>query len=310
MYSVNLLQPSSPDYQTALRLIFHPEPLGLGQPSDESLEQILDSIRLRSLRVFPVVGVFSKNGLEGASLAIQSPGCSALVFMAIPSVLKDMMAEPFGESLVMLLDQSSSGGAELHEALIVPGDVVRSRALQQAGFRCLTRLHYFRRRVAAAFRPRNQIVPLTWMTYTPDREQLFRDVIEQTYLQTHDCPELTGIRNSAQVLADHRAAGMFDPEFWSLAMRGSNPVGMVLCGRASHAEELEIVYLGVTQVARGTGVGDALVERALRLGHASSAKYLTLAVDSRNGPALQLYRRWGFLQITTREAWIATLRQQ
>jgi ribosomal protein S18 acetylase RimI-like enzyme len=64
--------------------------------------------------------------------------------------------------------------------------------------------------------------------------------------------------------------------------------------------------MGVAQPARGTGVANALLARAVARCASKSASYLTLAVDARNTPANCFYRRWGFLETRRMNAWIAT----
>ena len=64
--------------------------------------------------------------------------------------------------------------------------------------------------------------------------------------------------------------------------------------------------MGVAQVARGTGVADALLQRAVQTAADVSLTTLALAVDERNTPALRLYRRWGFVDTGVRDAWIAS----
>jgi ribosomal protein S18 acetylase RimI-like enzyme len=49
-----------------------------------------------------------------------------------------------------------------------------------------------------------------------------------------------------------------------------------------------------------------LLRRVLDIAQAVSAKYLTLAVDERNIPALRLYRRWGFEPGLISAAFLAT----
>jgi ribosomal protein S18 acetylase RimI-like enzyme len=69
---------------------------------------------------------------------------------------------------------------------------------------------------------------------------------------------------------------------------------------------LEVVYMGVTPEARGQGVGDTLLARAADECARRRAAVLTLAVDSHNHPALDLYQRWAFVETARRRAWIAT----
>jgi GNAT superfamily N-acetyltransferase len=108
------------------------------------------------------------------------------------------------------------------------------------------------------------------------------------------------------ILAGHRATGEHDPGLWWAAVRGGRPVGVLLLTRFPERRSLEVVYVGVAQVVRGQGVGDALMGLALEVCARLSATTLALAVDSANTFARRMYDRWGFEQTGARDAWIAT----
>lgn len=65
--------------------------------------------------------------------------------------------------------------------------------------------------------------------------------------------------------------------------------------------------MGVAQVARGTGVVDDVMRRAVKAGGRVSAKMLALSVDQRNTPAGRLSRRWDLIEFAIRGVWIVTL---
>jgi len=188
---------------------------------------------------------------------------------------------------------------------VEPGSADHEVPLQDTDFRYLARLIYFRRPIVAADGKRASVPGIEWVPYTPEAEPLFAEALEQTYMQSMDCPELTGIRTTAQVLAGHRAIGVFDPAFWWVAKREGRVVGLILLNRLVHEPLLELVYVGVSCSARGTGVADALLSRAMGAAFQANVKDLALAVDSRNAPARRLYERWGFIQTVERGAWIA-----
>lgn len=89
----------------------------------------------------------------------------------------------------------------------------------------------------------------------------------------------------SDVLAGHRAAGALDPPFWSVAARDADPVVLLLLSRFARQEAVEIVYMGVAQVSRGTGVAADEVRRAVKAARQFSAKPLALSLDRRHTPA-------------------------
>ena len=83
-------------------------------------------------------------------------------------------------------------------------------ALVQAGFSHLADLLYMHRSAydPVAIQPIDQTA---WLTLADTGEDLFADVIRRTYVDSLDCPGLTGVRTMQDVLASHRSAGEFDP---------------------------------------------------------------------------------------------------
>ncbi len=179
-------------------------------------------------------------------------------------------------------------------------------SVRASGFRYLTRLLYLRRTVGPAVSGLGPAGDLRWVTYGADQDELFADAVERTYAQSLDCPELTGVRPMSDVLAAHRAAGVFVPTLWSVALRRDEPVAVLLLNRLPRQPALEIVYMGVAQVARGTGVANDVLRRAVDAAGGSGATSLALAVDQRNAPARRVYTRWGFAEFAARDAWIVT----
>lgn len=254
-----------------------------------------------------LISAYDAGRLVSACLVVSSPGASALVYApsgrevgfhleATIAVLRAVQEEARDRGLVLL------------ESLLPPDACDLRLGLKQAGFRHLTRLLYFRRgrsnRVVAPRRAND----LKWVRHTTESTPLFHQAIRDSYVQSLDCPELVGIRTVEQVLDGHRAVGEHDPSLWWVATRAGEPVGVLLLSRIPARDALELVYVGVSQAARGSGVGDALVERAIEAAGGPRSRVLMLAVDERNTPARQLYSRWGFVETRVRDAWIATPR--
>jgi len=69
--------------------------------------------------------------------------------------------------------------------------------------------------------------------------------------------------------------------------------------------EVELAYLGVVPDYRGGGLGENLLTAARLEATRRGANALSVSVDIRNWPALQLYRRCGFLETDRRDVWLA-----
>jgi len=90
----------------------------------------------------------------------------------------------------------------------------------------------------------------------------------------------------------------------------SEPRGVLILSPTPYSDSLELVYLGLTPEARGRGLGAMLLELALWQVRRAGKRQISLAVDSRNVPALKLYYRHGLKRIASRTALIRDLRMQ
>lgn len=63
---------------------------------------------------------------------------------------------------------------------------------------------------------------------------------------------------------------------------------------AMHPGEFEVAKMAVTEASRGTGVGRALLARAIEEARASGARRLYLETNRRLTPAIRLYESMGF----------------
>lgn len=304
-FAVRLVRREDPNHSTALHVALSAGPPGRAGRPDPRVADLLADSRDRSLSIELLVAAFQGEECLSAALAVESPGRAALVF-----VPENENADDRRRATIACLQALQRAARErsiiLLEMLLPPDSERLAVSVRASGFRYLTRLLYLRRPVdpaACGFGPADD---LRWVTYSPDSAGLFAEAVERTHAQSLDCPELTGLRPMSDVLATHRAAGVFDPALWSVALRRDEPVAVLLLNRLSRQPALEIVYMGVAQVARGAGVANDVLRRAVDAAGRGGATSLALAVDQRNAPARRVYARWGFAQFAARDAWIVT----
>jgi ribosomal protein S18 acetylase RimI-like enzyme len=192
------------------------------------------------------------------------------------------------------------------QALCEPDAVPLRRLLEGCGLARLTRLHYLARDHDA--RRRVDDSGGEWVQYCASTHRLFADTIEQTYVESQDCPELCGLRTMDDVIASHRVAWTFKPATWEVLLRDGRPAGCVLQNLVA-PRATEIAYLGVTPAFRRQGVGTALVTRALWHAQRSRCTAVSVVVDGRNGSARRLYARFGFSRTAERDAHLRFLTQ-
>ena len=272
------------------------------------MQDLLESESAGELRLRPVVGAYQHNILRVAVVGVESPGASNLLL--IPFEL-DGQFELEGGLLALRRARELSGnyGILLSQVIGPDRESKWDVILQEAGYIRLTDLVYMTR--SACYESRNSSQrrlgrDQRWVTYSAEAEPLFCEAIGRTYVQSMDCPELTNVRTVQQSLSSHRAVGVFDPATWFVLADGDQPQGVMLLSKVRREPVMEIVYMGVSQLARGSGVADLLMDQALRTATANTTN-LILAVDARNEPAKCLYARWGFVEIARRAAWIANL---
>ncbi len=248
--------------------------------------------------------MFSKWGIEASAIAILMPGNQAILLIGSKK-LDDVCHEGLGAAVAAVVNEAGGQGIKLLEALPEPGDRFRSTVLKRAGFRYLSNLHYLRRDSArgTTLSARSD---LEWTEYSDRCREAFLQTLERTLSQSLDFPELNGIRSSEEALQGYAAVGRHEPGLWWLASVAKEPAGILLQSEIDECGTIELVYCGVTQPFRRTGVADALVRRAVHQTGQIGARTMALGVDERNAPAHRLYRRWGFVPFAIRAAWIAT----
>ena len=175
--------------------------------------------------------------------------------------------------------------------------------LRAAGFERIARLSTMRLDLS-----RHAATPeghdLGWRNHTCFSERELGDVISRTYEGSLDCPRLTGLRRMSDVIASHKAGGVFRPEAWWIADRQGRPAGCVLVNDDAAGPGAELVYVGVVPEHRGSGIGDALLRRAITQAKQRGQRVITLAVDASNRFAVALYEARGFEQTHSREAYM------
>ncbi len=159
-----------------------------------------------------------------------------------------------------------------------------AESLGTAGFEHLADLLYLVSS-AQAFPTAAPVEPLQYEPYSPQAAQRFAAVIERTYRDTLDCPQLDGLRTIDEVLEGYRAVGRFSPDHWMLVRRDVRDVGCLLL--ANHPEQRiwELVYMGAScrraRVSRPGVSRRAAGPMPLAVASRASERLVLAAVDVR-----------------------------
>lgn len=300
---ITIVTAAPPELPEAFRLLFQhvPEEERLGR-----LAQAMSLVAQGELRAEQILLAGADQGEPcGAMIWQPLPGASGLLWP--PQARPGGQREEIEDQLVQAgLSRLRHGGAKLAQAILGPAEAVLARPLERNGFRYVTHIEYLRHGLA------QWPLPASWprLRYQNDEgqnRQLLPQILERTYLDTLDCPELNGVRTTEEVIAGHRGQGEYRPDFWWLAFLDAQPVGVLLLTAIPAGQGLDIAYVGVVPEARRRGVGRELVQLALGTARQAGAPQLTLALDVRNLPARKLYEKLGFEQTGRREVYLCFL---
>lgn len=300
-------RPARPEeWIQAFRLIFQ------HVPNDDRPGRIRNALRLLRQGKLDQAGVLvvpGSSGPLGAMVCLPVAGASALVWppqTASGSAQQEIEDHLLGYAIGWL----RQCGARLGQTLLAEGEVHLAAALERHGFAHITSLWYMRH--ALKFLPPWPPAPLelTYETYSSGDPTLFHRTLLRSYEQTRDCPEVNGVRTLEEIVEGHQAQGCYDPRRWWLALEAGQPVGVLLLAQLSEWEGWDLSYVGVVPEARRRGVGCALTRKALYEARAAGAIQVTLAVDTRNRPAWNLYRALGFEPFDRSEVYLAIWNNQ
>jgi mycothiol synthase len=217
----------------------------------------------------------------------------------------------------LAISKAAAAGAIFVQSLLETDSGIEAELLKNAGFKHATDLLYLVSQ-RHAFPTSEPDCDLTFESIGAEgarsdsvdqtKWSRLRNIIEQTYQATLDCPAVQGVRSIDDVLASYQAIGEFDPSRWfSVQNAKSNAdVGCLLLTMHTQQKNCELVYVGIVPVARGEGYGLEVIRRAQWLCGLTDAERLVLAVDAQNAPAIRAYAAAGFETWDRRSVFLLT----
>lgn len=273
-------------------------------------EQVLDFLSYAMHRKVDVNNTWiavTRSRLEWAMLPVVSPGKTMLLLSPTKLIHRTSAEAPAELSRAICMEYAKRD-VDLAQLLLDPNERSVLDAYATACFSELAELIYLRRAIKSAGDTITLPESFSLKSYSPTLEGLFANAIRATYENSLDCPGLNGIRQMRDVIEGHRATGEFAPHLWHVLLERDQPVAVLLLNRSIHEDAMELVYIGLAPSTRGRGIGDLLMRLAIFLSAHDAKRELTLAVDSRNAPAMRLYFRHGFKRVGSRSAMIRDLR--
>lgn len=144
-----------------------------------------------------------------------------------------------------------------------------------------------------------------WSCYREEDLATWLQLMEATYRESQDCPELNGVRVIQDTWEGYAAAANYDLSEWWMLRCHNLPVACLLLTRLN-IDRFELTYMGIPPEHRGKGLGRIVLHYAKHRTFLANASHLQLAVDIRNASATEIYRKAGFMQTGALGAWIWT----
>jgi len=241
----------------------------------------------------------------GAAMVVERPGRTGLLLCSPPG------APGVDGGAVAMLARAISREA-LSGGLVMVQLFTRSAArdeiamIKSAGFDLLAELVYMRLDLPARRSRRDgEAGDVTWRDYGHFSEGELADVIVSTYVNSLDCPALLGVRPMADIIASHKASGVFHPASWWILQQGASPAGCILVNHSASLDPTaEVVYVGVAAAFRGRGLGRVMLRHAAGDACRQGLAAMTLAADAANTHAKRLYDSEGFYETERRLAYV------
>jgi ribosomal protein S18 acetylase RimI-like enzyme len=255
-----------------------------------------------------VLAAYAGERLVGAGFAQMLAGRAAVITR--PQTLDSVGGEVAAVEDALLaaaLRELHTGGMHLAQCLLPFGDAIAAAAIRRSGFTHSADLLYL---VASSESfpeaPLNQ--PFELESWNPADEPRLIRILNETYAGTLDCPEIDGLRDTADVLRGYLATGEYRPELWHIVRHNGCDVGCLLLTLHPAGPHCELVYVGLVPSVRGRGWGIELTRHAQWLSRQVDAERLVLAVDASNEPAVRIYVAAGFAAWDRRQLWLKPLK--
>lgn len=195
------------------------------------------------------------------------------------------------EAVVAALDKSN---VDLAQALLPAPCPEIDPVLRQVGFRQPVNLLYLSCEAARFPIVAPEPCEIDFEAYSLTQRERLMAIVERTYENTLDCPELDGVRSVGDVLTGYQATGEFRPENWLFVRHDHHDIGVLLLADHVQAGHWELVYMGLAPEFRRRGWGRQIARYAQWLARAARVSRILVAVDAVNEPAVKMYRATGF----------------
>jgi GNAT superfamily N-acetyltransferase len=285
--------------QAALRLMLSRE---IDVPDDARVADVMESTQLGKMNLDGLLAAKADDTIVGAALYVLQPDQTAFVWPPVvrgdadmPSISDDLLRE--------LCHRIDAAGVWLGQSLVETGAIEDRAVLVRNGFDHLTDLQYLDCSLDGRGGRGESTPRLATVNFDPATNvDRFASLLETTYLESRDCPELNGTRTGKQALWSHEVSGGFDASRWKIYRVGATDVGVLLLNDRPDQNAWEVVYMGIVPAQRGKGYGREMLLCGLDEARQAGRASVLLAVDRNNSYAQSIYKKLGFVDLGTRAA--------
>ena len=206
--------------------------------------------------------------------------------------------------------RAGSLDVDVLQALVDPAHRHTAELFELGGLRTIGTLSYLERPLTAPVPPiaTSGVSGISISTWDRRDRGLLERLLDESYIDTRDCPGLAQMRRTSDILDGHLATGEHDPQMWWILRDAHGPCGTALLSPVPGAQCVEVVYFGLSPRVRGRGLSRTLLAHSLRALAGRRERTVALACDEGNEAALRLYRSFGFVRRLSRIALVAAVR--
>lgn len=195
------------------------------------------------------------------------------------------------------------------KTVLAASDLQTAALLAENGFPKVLSLHYLSASTQTQLKAPVVAAVATFTpvdTVAPERLEAVFGQVEKGSL---DCPELQARFTAQEALLGFYRQDAHAPAQWYRVHCEGEDAGVLLLAPHPAANHWELMYMGLVPAWRGRGLGQQVVNEAIRQAGAAGMEAVILAVDERNTPARGLYESAGF-RLHARcavHAWLAAM---
>ncbi len=300
-HALQILRADAGRQVAALRILFSRFPV---DEQEARLQDALLSVQRGALNLAGLWLAERHGRPVGATLVMSQPDGVSLVWPPVITESEDSESIPHA-LMAVVCRELEQPAVKFGQSLLSPDEVNEAGLLSEYGFEIGAELYFLARSLGEPW-PRAELPGNVSAEEFDERRNLarFETLIEQTYVDSLDCPLLNGQRTGTEAIAGHRLSGVFHPRGWRLYRADGRDAAVLLLNEHPDQDAVELVYFGVAPEFRGEGFGRRLIGDALALAQSWNRAVMFLAVDAGNNFANGLYAEFSFQEVARRVAWL------